>query len=72
MDPQRTPPVVLVLAGHDPCGGAGIQADIEAIGAQGCHATTALTCLTVQDSSRVHSVHPVEAELFLRQARQVA
>ncbi|HIE54044.1 MAG TPA: hydroxymethylpyrimidine/phosphomethylpyrimidine kinase, partial [Chromatiaceae bacterium] len=51
MDRPRNPPIVLALSGHDPSGGAGIQADIEAIQAQGCHATTAITCLTVQDSA---------------------
>jgi len=64
-------PVVLSLSGHDPSGGAGIQADIEAIQAQGCHAATAVTCLTVQDSVRVHALYPVSAELFLRQAQCV-
>lgn len=64
-------PIVLSLAGHDPGGGAGIQADIEAIGAQGCHAATVITCLTVQDSRRVWSVHPVDAALLTRQAERI-
>ena len=64
-------PVVLALSGHDPCGGAGIQADIEAIQAQGCHPATAITCLTVQDSVRVHALFPVSSDLFLRQSRCV-
>ena len=64
-------PVVLSLSGHDPSGGAGIQADIEAIQSQGCHPATAITCLTVQDSVRVHALFPVSADLFLRQARCV-
>ncbi len=68
---KSAPPVVLALAGHDPSGGAGIQADIETIHAQGCHATTAITCLTVQDSSEVWRVQPVEAGFFLEQARCV-
>ncbi len=69
---KTIPPVVLSLAGHDPSGGAGIQADMEAIHAQGCHAATAITCLTVQDSSQVHRVEPIEAGLFLQQARRAA
>ena len=39
-------PVVLCLSGHDPSGGAGLQADIEALLAQGCHAAPAVTALT--------------------------
>lgn len=46
-------PVVLVIAGHDPVGGAGVQADIEACAALGCHAATAITALTVQDTRNV-------------------
>ncbi len=64
-------PVVLALSGHDPSGGAGIQADIETIQAQGCHPATAITCLTVQDSVRVHALFPVSSDLFLRQSRCV-
>jgi hydroxymethylpyrimidine/phosphomethylpyrimidine kinase len=63
------PPVVLCLAGHDPSGGAGIQADIEAIAAHGCHAATVLTALTEQDTAAVHGVRPqraVEIEADLR------
>ncbi|NDI87403.1 bifunctional hydroxymethylpyrimidine kinase/phosphomethylpyrimidine kinase [Undibacterium crateris] len=60
-------PLVLVLAGHDPCGGAGIQADIEAIAAQGAHAMPIITALTVQDHERVYSVHPVASDIVLAQ-----
>ncbi|MEW7985190.1 MAG: hydroxymethylpyrimidine/phosphomethylpyrimidine kinase [Candidatus Thiodiazotropha sp.] len=52
-------PVVLAIGGHDPGGGAGIQADIESIGANGCHAATALTCVTVQDSCNVSQLVPI-------------
>ncbi|MES9969441.1 MAG: hydroxymethylpyrimidine/phosphomethylpyrimidine kinase [Candidatus Thiodiazotropha sp.] len=52
-------PVVLAIGGHDPGGGAGIQADIESIGANGCHAATALTCMTIQDSCDVRQLLPI-------------
>ena len=39
-------PVVLVFSGHDPSGGAGVQADIEAIISQGVHPATVITALT--------------------------
>jgi hydroxymethylpyrimidine/phosphomethylpyrimidine kinase len=61
-----------VFAGLDPSGGAGISADIEAIGAQGAHALPVVTALTVQDNNRVHEVVPVDAELIARQARALA
>jgi hydroxymethylpyrimidine/phosphomethylpyrimidine kinase len=63
---------VLVFAGADPSGGAGIAADILAIHAQGAHALPVITALTVQDNDRVYEVLPVEPELVLRQARALA
>jgi len=64
-------PIVLSLSGHDPSGGAGIQADIESIGALGCHAATAITCLTVQDTTNVYQLQPVDADLFYQQAQGI-
>jgi len=61
-------PCVLVFSGLDPSGGAGIQADIEAIAAQGAHPLPIVTALTVQDNDRVHEVAPVDAGLLVRQA----
>ncbi len=61
-------PIVLVFAGLDPGGGAGLAADIAAIGALGGHALPVATALTVQDNNRVHEVQPVDAGLILRQA----
>jgi len=60
---------VLVFAGLDPSGGAGIAADILAVAAQGAHALPVVTALTVQDNNRVHEVQPVDAALIARQAR---
>jgi hydroxymethylpyrimidine/phosphomethylpyrimidine kinase len=64
-------PVVLCFSGHDPIGGAGIQADIEAIARFGCHACTVITSLTVQDSVNVQAIHPLDTALFMQQARCV-
>ncbi|MBV8666238.1 MAG: hydroxymethylpyrimidine/phosphomethylpyrimidine kinase [Burkholderiaceae bacterium] len=61
-------PCVLVFAGSDPGGGAGIQADNQAIAALGAHPLTVVTVLTAQDNDRVFAVHPVEAELVREQA----
>lgn len=61
-------PAVLVFAGVDPSGGAGIAADLQAICHQGAHALTVVTALTVQDNDRVYAVHPVAPELLRHQA----
>ncbi|OEZ67141.1 hydroxymethylpyrimidine/phosphomethylpyrimidine kinase [Janthinobacterium sp. HH103] len=63
-----TLPTVLVFAGADPSGGAGIAADIVAIAAQGAHALPVITALTVQDNDRVFGVQPVAPEWLRRQA----
>ncbi|MCW9047072.1 MAG: hydroxymethylpyrimidine/phosphomethylpyrimidine kinase [Gammaproteobacteria bacterium] len=70
MKPQK-PPVVLCFSGLDPTGGAGIQADIEAIAKHGCHAAPIITANTVQDTTNVISFKPVDAALILKQARTI-
>jgi len=62
-----SPPVVLCISGHDPSGGAGIQADIEAIAAHHCHPVGVISCLTVQNTRGVHQVEPVATDLLTRQ-----
>ena len=69
-DPTR-PPVVLAVGGHDPTGGAGIQADIETLTALGCHAATAVSCLTVQDTRDVSRIVPVDPRLLGEQIAAV-
>ena len=64
-----TIPVVLTISGHDPTGGAGIQADSEAIVAVGCRATSAVTCLTVQNTANVLQVFPSPPKLLENQIR---
>jgi hydroxymethylpyrimidine/phosphomethylpyrimidine kinase len=58
-----------VFAGNDPSGGAGIQADIQAIAALGAHALSVITALTIQDNDRVFAVHPVPALLLQQQTQ---
>ena len=68
---DNAPKTVLVIAGHDPSGGAGIQADIEAIRALGGFAATVITTLTVQDSRNVQEIIPITPELIKKQAQTI-
>jgi hydroxymethylpyrimidine/phosphomethylpyrimidine kinase len=61
-------PVVLVFGGHDPSGCAGIQADIESIAAQGCHAATVITMLTTQSFNEFISFRSCDSEDAVKQA----
>lgn len=71
MSQQQASPIVLCFSGHDPIGGAGIQADIEAIAAQGAHAATVITALTVQDTSNVQRIESVASKTLLEAANAV-
>lgn len=66
--PLPEKPVVVVFAGHDPTGGAGIQADIESIAALGGHAATVVTALTVQDTRNVSHFECVPRSTLAAQA----
>jgi hydroxymethylpyrimidine/phosphomethylpyrimidine kinase len=64
-------PIVLVIAGHDPSGGAGVQADIESIANAGCHATTVITSLTAQNTNEVIDIIPQNPESFRKQIKLI-
>ena len=60
-------PRILIIAGSDSGGGAGIQADIKTVTMLGGHAMTAITAVTAQNTQGVVGVHPVPAEMVLAQ-----
>ena len=60
---------VLIIAGSDSSGGAGIQADIKAVTCLGGYAMTAITALTVQNTLGVTDVMPVPPDFIMAQAR---
>lgn len=62
---------VLIIAGSDSGGGAGIQADIKAVTMLGGYAATAITAITVQNTLGVTGVHPIPVETVTAQARAV-
>ncbi|MBI1364677.1 MAG: bifunctional hydroxymethylpyrimidine kinase/phosphomethylpyrimidine kinase [Alphaproteobacteria bacterium] len=62
---------VLIIAGSDPSGGAGAQADIKTVTALGGYAAAAITALTVQDTTGVKSVHPVTPAIIRDQIEAV-
>ncbi len=65
---ENTRPVVLIIAGHDPSGAAGIHADIETLFSCGVRSASLLTATTTQDSSRFVSLQPQRVEDFAAQA----
>lgn len=67
MEPTRLKGRMLVVAGSDSSGGAGIQADIKTATALGGYAATALTAVTVQSTQGVTAIHPIPAELVAAQ-----
>ena len=64
-------PIVLTIAGSDSVGGAGIQADIKAISATGSYAASAITAVTVQNTTGVSAVHAVPVEVIKGQIEAV-
>lgn len=58
---------VLTIAGSDSGGGAGIQADLKTFSALGCYGTSAITAVTVQNTTGVTGIHSIPAEVVAGQ-----
>lgn len=64
-------PVVVCFSGLDSTGGAGLQADIEAVASMGCHAAPVATALTVQNTHGVIDFTPIDIALLIEQTRTI-
>lgn len=62
---------VLSIAGSDPSGGAGIQADLKTMSACGCFATTAITAVVDENTVGVYGVHPIPVDFVKGQIKSV-
>lgn len=62
-----SPPIALSIAGSDPSGGAGIQADLKTFSALGVYGATVITALTAQNTREVTGIEPVPAAFVAAQ-----
>jgi hydroxymethylpyrimidine/phosphomethylpyrimidine kinase len=69
VDAELLPPFVLTFAASDPTGGAGLQADLLTLASMGCHPLSVVTGITVQDTTGVEDVLPIDAGWVADQAR---
>lgn len=71
MKRQYKYPVVLTIAGTDPSGGAGIQADLKTFSALGCYGMSVITALVAQNTCGVKAIHSVPPEFVMAQLESV-
>ncbi len=65
------PPRILIVAGSDSGGGAGIQADIKTVAMLGGYPMTAITAITAQNTLGVQAVHPIPTDMVMAQIDSV-
>lgn len=71
MKKQYKYPTVLTIAGTDPSGGAGIQADLKTFSALGCYGMSVITALVAQNTCGVKAIHSVPPEFVMAQLESV-
>ncbi|MGH8396624.1 MAG: bifunctional hydroxymethylpyrimidine kinase/phosphomethylpyrimidine kinase [Gammaproteobacteria bacterium] len=71
MHASTSPPVVLIIAGNDPSGGAGLAADMQAVTALGAHPAPVISAITVQDTVNAMRVEAIQPQLVVQQAEAV-
>lgn len=62
---------VLVIAGYDPTGGAGLLSDLKTIHSLGGYAICIPTCLTIQDTKKVYEVYEIDGEMVLKNLKVI-
>lgn len=67
----KFPPSVLLFAGNDPTGGAGLCADIQALASVGCQAAPVVTCITIQNTRDILENNPLPGSQVKAQAEAV-
>lgn len=65
------PPITLTIAGSDSGGGAGIQADIKTMSANGAYAASVITAVTAQNTTEVAAVYPIPVDVVAQQIETV-
>src|SRR5579871_4928511 len=66
------PPIVLTIAGFDPSSGAGVTADIKTIAAHSCYGVACITAMTVQSTTGVRRVEPLDPALVTDTLQELA
>ena len=69
IDMKENTPIVLVIGGLDPTGGAGVLADSQTILMNGCHPITLVTCLTAQNTNSFNGMKATNANFFKKMTK---